>query len=650
MPRSPCLAFVVVVAAGCGSSGGRADGGVTGAGGRDGGRDSTFNPFDVGTTGGGGTGVIDAAPVDRGTPSPGALIYPGTDAFMLRFGPSCTAEEGATGDRWCAFVAASPTTVDAADLFVFNATKAAAGTAITCGAAAETNCLKLTADFAEDAFHGAFFQGDTLVYFDGTAMPFGWRPGMTAGRALVAADATTADVLGCVPAAKGTAIVCLKDLPAAMQTNANIIISDLILGTLDGAATPPLARVESVISWNAGDDVNDPLFAYQFLPGGQSLAWSTRTSPTGAEILKTQKVGDDASRAMIGSDIHEWSVSPDGTHWSWFSQYNVTTGAGTLQSAPFPGGVGPVANGIEHRAIRRPEPARRGVGVDGAGDVGAGRAAHGADRDHGRRHRRARVHRPRLQGRYRLRQDLQLGRGPHRPVRQALGLDGRRMYVDVHHERRVPGVPVHAGGRRSRVAARKRQHDFRVPVHPTVGLQHDDAHGAGRVLRRRVERPRGHLHGGPGGEPYGLAVDPAGDRRHRAGRGADVHLVAGRQLRVARRRARRARLLRQRRRRGRRHLRPLRSVSKRRPPAVVAAVLLAQAGCASTSYKPRADGRITMGMDWGRTLVKDGKDYPADANGLSQVVAGNPTAEEYARRHNRGLNLFLAEYLVGLGA
>ena len=312
-------------------------------------------PSTPGTAGAAGTGVIDAAPADRGTPNPGAPIYQGSDAFMLFSGPSCTEEAGATGDRWCAFVAASPTTVAAADLFVFNATKAAAGTAITCGAATETNCLKLTADFAEDGFHGAFFQGDTLVYFDGTAMPFGWRPGMTAGRALVAADATTADVLGCVPAAKGTAIVCLKDLPAAMQTNTNIILSDLILGTVDGAATPPLARVESVISFNSGDG-DAPRFAYQFLPGGQSLAWSTRTSATGAEILKTQKVGDDASRAMIGSDIHEWSVSSDGTHWTWFTQYNVTTGAGTLQSAPFPGGVGPVANGTNIVQFGFPSP------------------------------------------------------------------------------------------------------------------------------------------------------------------------------------------------------------------------------------------------------------------------------------------------------
>ena len=357
MLRRARLAFVFLVAAGCGGGGGRADGGGgaagSGSGGRDAGRDSSFNPFDAAVTGAAGTGAttgtagvsgIDAAPVDRGMPNPGMSIYRGVEAFMLRFGPSCTEEAGATGDRWCAFVAASPTTANAADSYVFNATRAAAGTAITCGVATDTNCLKLTAAFAEDdsGAHGAFFQGDTLVYFDATATPFGWRPGMTAGRALAVANAMTGDVFGCVPAPKGTAIVCLKD--QATQPTANVFFSDLLLGTLDGAATPPLAVVETVISFNAGDG-DYPRFGYQFLSDAQTLAWSTRTSPTGPEILKTQKAGDAASRAMIGSDIHEWGVSPDGSHWTWFAQHNVNTGVGTLQSAPITDAAARVANG-----------------------------------------------------------------------------------------------------------------------------------------------------------------------------------------------------------------------------------------------------------------------------------------------------------------
>ena len=81
-----------------------------------------------------------------------------------------------------------------------------------------------------------------------------------------------------MPASKGKAIVCLKDLPTA--ANPTLIMSDLILGTLDGAATPPLAPVEGVISFNTGDG-DAPRFAYRFLPDGQSLAWSTRITATG---------------------------------------------------------------------------------------------------------------------------------------------------------------------------------------------------------------------------------------------------------------------------------------------------------------------------------------------------------------------------------
>ena len=79
--------------------------------------------------------------------------------------------------------------------------------------------------------------------------------------------------------------------------------------------------------------------------------------------------------------------------------------------------------------------------------------------------------------------------------------------------------------------------------------------------------------------------------------------------------------------------------------------MLAHAGCASTSYTPRADGRIAMGMDGGgRSLIKDGKSYEANGDGLSQAVAGNPTAEAHVRSYNRGMNFAIVEYLGGFGA
>ena len=186
--KQACLALVILVAAGCGGSGGRADGGggaaAAMAAGTPASAPSTCSPGDRA----GGTGVDRRGARRPGHAEPGHAHLPGRRCLH------CSApvrrartEEGATGDRWCAFVAASPTTVNAADLFVFNATKAAAGTAITCGAATETNCLKLTAAFAEDdGAHGAFFQGDTLVYLrrDGDAVRLAARHdrGARAGR------------------------------------------------------------------------------------------------------------------------------------------------------------------------------------------------------------------------------------------------------------------------------------------------------------------------------------------------------------------------------------------------------------------------------------------------------------------------------------
>jgi hypothetical protein len=71
----------------------------------------------------------------------------------------------------------------------------------------------------------------------------------------------------------------------------------------------------------------------------------------GAEVLKIQTIGNDASRATIATGINSWSASPDGTRWYWLSAVSEMTGAGTLQSAPYPGGASPVmiaANTIQY--------------------------------------------------------------------------------------------------------------------------------------------------------------------------------------------------------------------------------------------------------------------------------------------------------------
>src|SRR3982751_6239054 len=163
--------------------------------------------------GGGSSSKADAGGLGGtgGGASPtGTRVLQGTSAALLDLGAPCTNEEGATGDRWCAIIAPSALMPTNAALFVVDVTKVAAGTPVTCGST-DASCLKLTDAFAEDPDHPAMFRGDTLVYYDAaTAVPFGWRPGMTAAKALATLDAG-ADAV-CTPSTKGSAIVCLRVL------------------------------------------------------------------------------------------------------------------------------------------------------------------------------------------------------------------------------------------------------------------------------------------------------------------------------------------------------------------------------------------------------------------------------------------------------
>jgi hypothetical protein len=89
----------------------------------------------------------------------------------------------------------------------------------------------------------------------------------------------------------------------------------------------------------------------------------------------------------------------------------------------------------------------------------------------------------------------------------------------------------------------------------------------------------------------------------------------------------------------------------RRPVAVASAALLAQAACASTSYTPRGDGRISTTLEDGHPVLnKNGKTLPVNGDGLAQAVAGNPTAEAHARSYSQALHISIAENLIGLGA
>jgi hypothetical protein len=93
----------------------------------------------------GGTG---GAGGSAGPVAPGVRVFAGR-ASMLWDGPSCTAEEGATSDRWCAFVTDSST--GARHLYAVDVSQVAAGVTVSCGGAtADPNCLLLTPALGDD--------------------------------------------------------------------------------------------------------------------------------------------------------------------------------------------------------------------------------------------------------------------------------------------------------------------------------------------------------------------------------------------------------------------------------------------------------------------------------------------------------------------
>jgi hypothetical protein len=310
--------------------------------------------------------VVPPPPIGDGN----VRLFSGSAQLLLN-GQPCTSTVGATGDRWCAFVSPSKTNLSLLDLFVVNVSRAAAGTAVTCGSpVGDPNCLRLTGGFFEEsqppAPHGAKFVGDTLLYFDVTGVPYAWRPGMTDGRRL-AIPIFAGDLHDCTAAAQGwLSIACLQDLPTQPPTGE--VHSALVAGLLDSATSPPLVQVDTVISSNPLD-ANLPRFQFGFpTPTGDMLAWSSRATPNGPEILKAQEIDSIASQQTVATDVDRWTTSPDGTQWYWLSQFVSTSG--TLQTAPFPGGASPTTLLASARSYQVAPNGALAV-VSSTGDLGA---------------------------------------------------------------------------------------------------------------------------------------------------------------------------------------------------------------------------------------------------------------------------------------
>ena len=286
--------------------------------------------------GGAGGAVRPPPPVGDGVkvlaPGPALLIGIGSD--------SCTSQDPPSGDRWCAFALPS-TFLGGTDLWAINVTHAIAGKQIRCDVS-DLDCLLLTSTLysGDLTVHG--FVGDTLVYYADTGQSVGsayaWRPGMTAARRL----SSNVPLGLCTGQAKGDAVRCLQNPDSTTVVGQTSL--DLTAGNISVGGTAPLPKVATLIATLTTDPpssatVQQPVkYRAGFSPDGTWIAWSARPTPTSAETLMAQKVGDDTTRVVVAEDVSRWIFSRDGAKLYWLKSFNysATTPLGNLQMTDFP--------------------------------------------------------------------------------------------------------------------------------------------------------------------------------------------------------------------------------------------------------------------------------------------------------------------------
>jgi hypothetical protein len=260
---------------------------------------------------------------------------------------SCTNERGATGDRWCAFTKPS-VNLGFDELWVIDVTRAAAGATIKCDGT-DASCLRLTTGlFSEQTPSGTSFRihgfdGDTLIYYaelDPTAQGsfvgpvYAWRPGWPKGHKLTG---DTGVVCNGHPA-KAVAL-CFEGADTSSTKGA--LFFEMHAGAIAATDTTTLPLVEKVLTSLDTDDPGLRKFQVDLSDDGNWLAWSARPAPAAAEALKVQKIGDNASRLNVATNVSRWTISPDVQKWYYLRNFNYDLNgaeSGLLEMQTFPAG------------------------------------------------------------------------------------------------------------------------------------------------------------------------------------------------------------------------------------------------------------------------------------------------------------------------
>jgi len=322
-------------------------------------------PLDEATDGGG-----DVAPTDDGGLIPGAPLPAGVapPVLLLDDGAQLAAFDEKTcshqdpspdkTDRWCAFTRPGPA-AGLADLWVINATVAATGQVPVCDGS-DANCLRLTRTLALTA--GAFFEGDTLLYY-ADPMPvaggeflgriWGWRPGWPVGRSL-----TSERGILCFGHLHAAVAGCLDDPVGDPARRDKVTVR---AGALTAPSADPLPALAG--QWALRND-NLAIWQAGFSPDGETFAFSNADQVDGAVTLKTVATRDVAGATPQPSivDLLRWTVSNDGQKIYFFRGQTDTA---TLYVADFPTGAAEqlIQSSVNSFALIGDRPGDQAVGL-----------------------------------------------------------------------------------------------------------------------------------------------------------------------------------------------------------------------------------------------------------------------------------------------
>jgi hypothetical protein len=285
---------------------------------------------------------IDAAGDAAGSPTYRRLVSGPLD--LIGGGAhACTNETNATGDRWCGF-ARAVLGDETGELWVINATRAAAGVAIRCDGS-DPNCLLLSKTLFLDRERGPGvngFDGDTLIYHEGASQSpdhfvgviKAWRPGFAYGRQL----GSNSSVF-CWGQSSAAGAACWDNNVVTDERST----ADLRAGSLADGATGLLPKVDDVLIWHSSDAEGVRRYQAALAPDGKHIAWSTRRTPDDVETLEVQELGDAASRKVVASDVTRWLITGDAKRYLWLAGFphDASAPAGTLTTASFPSGEAP---------------------------------------------------------------------------------------------------------------------------------------------------------------------------------------------------------------------------------------------------------------------------------------------------------------------